>query len=492
MSNAFQNGLAGVLDGVDYVRQGFREGEEKRRRNTLADLMGQAAQGGQADLSGIARAGGDPFKVQDWQQGQQDRSEAEVGQIAALIAGADPTRRPEIYAQSLPRLQAFAARRGLPLKPVWDDSLLPEVQQIAQVWGKNATGVPAEVQAFNAFAKGLSPEDQAKARRVQLGLDPRASSGLPFAPLEFVGPDGRTYTQAFDKRTGQAAAPNSGNASAPNVMDLTQALALAGGKITSGYRDPGHNAQVVGVPNSQHMGGTARDWVAPNPQVKAQVRDWAQRQGWEVIDEGDHLHFEVPPQASPYVSPTPGAIKADETRGGEQAKVDVQVENADVIRELEAKLAAAKARATQVGEAEGKGDASIITRERNATQSGPLLDEAEKLLATATGGRVGAARDAAAGAFGYGTLGSQANESLKILAAKLTASVPRFEGPQSNIDVQFYKDAAGDLANENKPVSVRLAALQTMRRLNAKYAAPQSGPSSSLTPAQRKALLDRY
>ena len=48
------------------------------------------------------------------------------------------------------------------------------------------------------------------------------------------------------------------------------------------------------------------------------------------------------------------------------------------------------------------------------------------------------------------------------------------EGPQSNYDVENYKQAAGDLANPIKPVEVRMAALQTLKQLNEKYAPKES------------------
>jgi hypothetical protein len=43
--------------------------------------------------------------------------------------------------------------------------------------------------------------------------------------------------------------------------------------------------------------------------------------------------------------------------------------------------------------------------------------------------------------------------------------VPRFEGPQSNLDVISYRQAAGDLANEKLPVKQRQAAAETIIRL---------------------------
>ncbi len=72
-------------------------------------------------------------------------------------------------------------------------------------------------------------------------------------------------------------------------------------------------------------------------------------------------------------------------------------------------------------------------------------------------------------AFGYGGEASQSDATLKILGEKLTAQVPRFEGPQSDKDTAAYRTAAGDLGNANKPIATRIAAVKTMIELNKKY-----------------------
>lgn len=71
--------------------------------------------------------------------------------------------------------------------------------------------------------------------------------------------------------------------------------------------------------------------------------------------------------------------------------------------------------------------------------------------------------------FGGGGEASKADAQLKILGNKLTAQVPRFEGPQSDKDTAIYQAAAGDLQNPNIPIQTRLAAVDTMIGLNKKY-----------------------
>ena len=92
-----------------------------------------------------------------------------------------------------------------------------------------------------------------------------------------------------------------------------------------------------------------------------------------------------------------------------------------------------------------------------------------------TGSGIGAAYDAAAGFFGATPAGAAEADSLKVVAARLTQRIPRFEGPQSDKDLALYKQAAGDVGNEKLPIPRRLAAAKTMRSLYAGYESGQRG-----------------
>jgi len=99
-----------------------------------------------------------------------------------------------------------------------------------------------------------------------------------------------------------------------------------------------------------------------------------------------------------------------------------------------------------------------ITEIGNAIKPGGLLEKS-----TASG--AGKLRDAAGNFIGYATEGSVAAASLKPIADLGLKMVPRFEGPQSDKDTASYKEAAGQLANENLPVATRRAAAETVVRL---------------------------
>lgn len=114
-----------------------------------------------------------------------------------------------------------------------------------------------------------------------------------------------------------------------------------------------------------------------------------------------------------------------------------------------------------------------------------ILDEVDKLLPNATGSVAGSAVDAAAGFFGKATEGGKATAQLKTLQGALISKMPKMSGPQSDKDVQLYREMAGQVADPSLPIATRQAASKTIRMMNEKYAggAP-SAPAASPQDAQ--------
>lgn len=98
-----------------------------------------------------------------------------------------------------------------------------------------------------------------------------------------------------------------------------------------------------------------------------------------------------------------------------------------------------------------------------------ILPEVEKLLPKATGSYAGAAVDFLGKGIGVSIEGAKATAQLKTLAGQLVALMPKMSGPQSDKDVQMYREMAGELADDTKPIATRLAALQSIKQLNNKY-----------------------
>jgi len=113
-------------------------------------------------------------------------------------------------------------------------------------------------------------------------------------------------------------------------------------------------------------------------------------------------------------------------------------------------------------EAKGKNAAKEVNDQRQADETYKILRPISDAIKLSTGSTIGAGVDTLAGVFGKGTTGAENIAKLEVLSYKLLQQIPRMEGSQSNIDVEMYKKAAGDLGNDKKPVSVRLAALETI------------------------------
>lgn len=146
--------------------------------------------------------------------------------------------------------------------------------------------------------------------------------------------------------------------------------------------------------------------------------------------------------------------------------------------EEEAAAAANKARAIATASAD-------VVRDSDGRKKGVMYaenignaDRAIELLKlgpTASG--IGAMADSGAAFFGRATPGAKIAAQLDIISAGMIKNVPRFEGPQSDKDVDQYKAAAGRVADRTLPVEIRTAAAEEVRSL-AQKASEQQGKSS--------------
>lgn len=116
-----------------------------------------------------------------------------------------------------------------------------------------------------------------------------------------------------------------------------------------------------------------------------------------------------------------------------------------------------------------------LSEEKRVKDLGLAVAEVEKvmqpgdLIDQSTGSYIGNLIDGAMATIGVGTPGYEANARLAPIADLVLKMVPRFEGPQSNYDVQSYKDAAGNLADPTVPNNVKRAAAEEIVRLFKKY-----------------------
>jgi hypothetical protein len=117
-------------------------------------------------------------------------------------------------------------------------------------------------------------------------------------------------------------------------------------------------------------------------------------------------------------------------------------------------------------------ESNVETR-KNISRADEMLGQirtAETLLSSGpTQSGIGAMRDAAGRVVGMSTPSSRVASQLETLSGWLVTNVPRMEGPQSNFDVQVYREMAGKVGDRTVPVAERNAALQTLKVLQEKY-----------------------
>ena len=122
-----------------------------------------------------------------------------------------------------------------------------------------------------------------------------------------------------------------------------------------------------------------------------------------------------------------------------------------------------------------------------------ILDMAEPILKKSTGSYLGAGIDAGAQAFGISTTGAKAAAELKALQGALVSKMPKMSGPQSDKDVQLYREMAGQIGDPTIPVATRQAAIETIRVLNEKYAGQQgmeAKPKANVSSIPPKAIAE--
>lgn len=158
----------------------------------------------------------------------------------------------------------------------------------------------------------------------------------------------------------------------------------------------------------------------------------------------------------------------------------------------ETEAAAQLARSKATGEATGQAEGALAKKSINAMNILETLDLAEPLIEASTGSATGAAADKIAAFFGKSLEGDQAIAQLKIVQAHLMTNMPRMEGPQSDRDVQLYREAAGELGDPTVPRGRKKAALTMIRSLQEKYAEGAMPAAGGAGNSNIDALLEKY
>jgi hypothetical protein len=299
------------LEIADYVNQRGDAGRARGEGMYLNRLMGEAytapdAAGRTSALQKLAKTHGQQAIAADTMFQQRDESmEARrnktLVEASRMYVAAPETLRPQLIAQLRPQLEAFGLQ--LPDDPA---QIAQAAQAIVQAYGGAAEGGVTVRSSFvgeDGNMYSIMSDGSVKAQGI--GADRKLQAfdipGVGPQVVDLRNATARTVTGQGGPQPTTTNAPPSYATREPDAVkgDVEALVRVFGGQITSGFRDPQKNAEVGGVPNSQHMRGTGFDAVFPSPQAKQAARAQARAMNYEAIDEGDHVHFELPPQAAP-------------------------------------------------------------------------------------------------------------------------------------------------------------------------------------------------
>lgn len=277
----------------------LRQDEEKQSR--LAKLAGQAysAQGPERQALVGQAVGLDPragFALEGDLRGSEDARTKTLVNAAKLLTTAPEQQRAYLYQQMKPDL----ARLGLQLPEQYDDTVAQTAQAITQAYSNQAgTGVQSTYiddkgQRIAILRDGSTQVLGNNAPNNQIidtgnGFYGVNKGNLQAAPVQVGGQQQAPAPQGGP----QASQPNRGPGSLDINADLQQFASL-GIPVSSTRRSADKNRSVGGVENSFHLTGEAVDMVPQTPQQRQQARQFWESKGYQVIDEGDHLHAEPP------------------------------------------------------------------------------------------------------------------------------------------------------------------------------------------------------
>lgn len=453
MANIDILGLAGHVQNQGLVGQA--QGEQRLTRRLAGQVIGGDPQA-TAQLAAINPQAAQ--SAQGFGDDQVRRFEGLINFMDQAEKSGNPAAAQQAWqAHGAPFVRQFA--NGTEPTQNWSEAkamLEPIRAKIAMVKAsrENSTNVPTGFRELDLKLQAAgyvpgTPEYQ-NAARVAVGTQGRAASG-GFGFELVKGPDGRERMARKNPRTGAVEIYDE------NTGDF---VALGG----AGQLNAGQPAPQAAAPGEVPF---AIDPTLP-PQVQAAIR--ANEPAAAAIPDGGALPVAnaAPPAQAPAGAPSAalGVSRSPEEQAAATEAATQAARTAALAEQerIKAEAGTRQAVATEAGKVDVGVQAKAEQKIRDAAQILSTLDEVEKILPQAAGGLGAQIAGNVLAAANITTPGRAATAQLAPLAARLVGFVPRFEGPQSDKDVQLYRDAAGDFANESKTTGERLAALEIMRR----------------------------
>ena len=311
MADYQQNFLGALQGGLDFGQQVKRQRDQSALGQLASQAYGAAPEQRTSLLGQMATISPQAAQAQQnaW-DGDEDRRNKSMVNMARLLTSAPEEARPGLWRSFVPTLSQYGLSE---LPPEYNEQTAPIITKAAEALARSYgggmrglnnpyDGLPSDIQSLRLLQDYPELAALDRERRQAAGMVPKMvetaqgigwgtpGGGIRLAPLE-----------------GVAGQPERQLAPAPQLFSaLSQKYGI---RPTSVQRTPDRNRDVGGVEDSYHLSGQAADWVVPQ-QYKAQFVADARANGYEAIDEGDHIHIEPAPSggvtpnvAQPYVTP---------------------------------------------------------------------------------------------------------------------------------------------------------------------------------------------
>lgn len=127
--------------------------------------------------------------------------------------------------------------------------------------------------------------------------------------------------------------------------------------------------------------------------------------------------------------------------------------------------------------------------QKNMGKLGDLINQARAILPNATASGLGAKRDEAARFFGQSTTNSQNAAKLSAIGGNMLMMMPRMEGPQSDKDVENYKQMTGKIGDPTIPAAERAAAMDAIEEIASRYSGAPQAQAVKPTAANKASIV---
>lgn len=295
---------------ADKIKPGWQAMDNERKQRTMTQMGSIYVRAKNNDFAGAAKlldariaadkAAGldtsDDEQIRDaLLSGDPDQQKIALGTIGVTLSAADPDKFGDTFGKFNPTEAKTEVQKG------YEWRLANFGKEFADNW---LAGQDTEVVSVVPGGSVYNKADFANPPRG--GIMGNSPSGD--LPGTATGPDGerRFTTPAPQPRGGDPVRLGGGG------IESLAKQTVPGINVTSRTRSPAKNAAVGGKPDSYHLTGQARDFTPPAGMNMAQLHAQLARAfpGYDVINEGDHVHVEPGPRMARTAQAGPKRIRS--------------------------------------------------------------------------------------------------------------------------------------------------------------------------------------